>query len=291
MKHTPLLPLVLIFALAFSSGCSKNKSPNDPDTPGSGTTKYPATITKTDAAGRITTTYEYNDKKQLISHKREDGVRRDFGTAQIVETVPSLTVTAISTWDFEYKTTQNIYEGGSVGKMLWETTYKFTNGNTRTDKRGIPLFTSTEDGRIESDKTVLYVPDPTKTNYYTYDDKKNLKQIEFFQSTEPSRPFNRLKVTGVDDKPSPFSAVRGYQWLSYPQSYAIDYSFAFCRNNPTQIVIESYDRTSNSYKIAEQNDFTYTYDTDGYPTTVNINTTYYGGTTTRYSGSYTIVYK
>lgn len=292
MKHTHLLLPALVFALAFSSGCSKNKSTNGPGTPGSGAAKYPATITLTDAAGgRRITTYEYNDKKQLTSYRTDAGVRRDFGTAIIVETVPALTFTATNTWVFENMSSQNIYEGGSVGKMLWESKYVFTNGNTRTDRRGVPLFSSTADGRIERSTTMLYVPDPTYTLDYTYDDKKNLKQIEFFQSTEPSRPFNRLKVTGVDNKPSTFSAVRGYQWLSYPQSYAVDYSFAFCVNNPTQIVIESYDRASNSYKVVEQDDFTYTYDADGYPTTINVSTTYYGTTPTRSTASYAVVYK
>jgi hypothetical protein len=290
MKHTHLLLPALMFALVFSSGCSKNKNTNGPGTPGAA--KYPATITITDASGgRRITTYEYNDKKQLVKYRTDAGVIRSFGTAEIVETVPTLTFTAINTWVFENMSGQNVYEGGSVGKMLWESKYVFTNGNTRTDKRGIPLFSSTADGRMESSQTILYVPDPATTLYYTYDDKKNLKQIEFFQSTEPSRPFNRLKVTGVDDKPSTFSAVRGYQWLSYPQAYAVDYSFAFCVNNPTQIVIESYDRASNSYKVYEQNDFTYAYDADGYPTTMNVSITYYGTTTTRSSASYAIVYK
>ncbi|MET0466279.1 MAG: hypothetical protein ABW007_24180 [Chitinophagaceae bacterium] len=289
MKHANLLLSSLMFVLVFSSGCSKNKNTNAPGTPGAA--KYPSTITKTDASGRISTTYEYNDKNQLIKYRREDGVRRDFGTAIISETVPTLTFTATNTWIFENMTTQNVYDGGSVGKMLWESTYVFTNGSTRTDKRGIPLFTSAADGRMESSQTMLYVPDPATTLYYTYDDKKNLKQIEFFRSNEPSRPYTRLKVTGVDDKPSTFSAVRGYQWLSYPQAYAVDYSFAFCRNNPTQIVIESYDQASNSYKVAEQNDFTYAYDAEGYPVTINVTTTYYTATTTRYSVSYTVVYK
>lgn len=292
MKHANLLLSSLMFVLVFSSACSKNKNNNGPGTPGGGTMKYPATITMTDATGgRRTTTYEYNEKNQLISQIRNDGVRRDFGTAIIVETVPSLTFTATNTWVFENMTTQNVYDGGSVSKMMWESKYVFTNGSTRTDKRGTPLFTSSADGRMESSQTLLYVPDPATTLYYTYDDKKNLKQIEFFRSNEPSRPYTRLKVTGVDDKPSTFSAVRGYQWLSYPQAYAVDYSFAFCRNNPTQIVIESYDQASNSYKVAEQNDFTYMYDAEGYPVTINVNTTYYSATTTRYSASYTIVYK
>jgi len=292
MKHTDLLLPALMFSLVFFSACSKNNNTNGPGTPGAGATKYPATIKITDATGgwRITT-YEYNEKNQLISQIRNDGVRRDFGTAIIAETVPSLTFTATNTWVFENMTTQNVYDGGSVSKMMWESKYVFTNGSTRTDKRGIPLFTSTADGRMESSQTILYVPDPATTLYYTYDDNKNLKQIEFFRSNEPSRPYSRLKVTGVDDKPSTFSSVRGYQWLSYPQAYAVDYSFAFCRNNPTQMVIESYDQASNSYKVAEQNDFTYTYDADGYPTTINVSITYYGGATTRSNASYEIVYR
>lgn len=290
MKYSPLLLSALMCSAVFFSACSKNNNGSQP-VPPAAAAKYPATVTKTDAAGRLATTYEYNDKNQLIKYRRDDGVMREFGTAQIVETVPSLTVTAVNTWNFENMTTKNVYEGGSVRTMHWETTYINFNGTQWTDMRGNPIFSSLEDGRMTSSVTELYVTQPTTSLLYTYDDKKNLKQIEFFTSDQTTRPFSRLKVMGVDDKPAPFSAVRGFQWLSYPQAYPIDYSFGYCLNNPTQIIIETYDKNSNSYKLSEQDDFTYTYDADGYPTAISLNITWYAAVNTYYSASYAIVYK
>ena len=283
-----LLPVLLLILLA-PSGCSKTKNNPGPANPGAD--KYPTTLTMQEGAGRVVTNYEYNDKDQLIKYGTNLGVVRDFGTAMIREFVPSLTFSAVNTWVFEDMNGKNVYEGGSVGRMLWESVYTQTNGSTQTVKRGIPTFSSTEDGRRESEKVIPYIVSPSVTSYYSYDDKKNLKEIEFRTSSEPGRVFSRLKVTSVDDHPSPFSSVRGYEWLSYPQAYAWDYGFALCRNNPNQIVIETWDTNTGSYQISEQEDFSYSYDAEGFPRTINLLITYFGTTTMRVSRSYSFVYK
>lgn len=86
--------------------------------------------------------------------------------------------------------------------------------------------------------------------------------------------YNRTTITGYDDKHSPFSSVDGYRWASFPQNYNDQFAQAFCTHNPTQMKSAYYSTAKNVYYLAEQTDFDYTYNEQGYPIRIVVKTTY-----------------
>ncbi|PUZ20133.1 YD repeat-containing protein [Chitinophaga costaii] len=139
-------------------------------------------------------------------------------------------------------------------------TVEYLSGN----KEGYPLQEMSSDG--------------DGYNYnYTYDDNGNLKQITFITLSGPrsSQVYGRVNVISLDNKPSPFSAVKGYWIASFPQGYNWDYALAFCKNNPLQMTHETYNSEKGRFMVTEKDDFLYTYNDQGYPTQVSIDISYY----------------
>ena len=101
-----------------------------------------------------------------------------------------------------------------------------------------------------------------------------------------------IPFTGVDDHPSPFSAVKGYNVISYPQQFVSDYALAFCKNNPIQIIYKQFDYDKGDLETTEQDDFTYTYNDQGYPATIAVKVTSFATSgTTAITKNYTYTYK
>lgn len=128
---------------------------------------------------------------------------------------------------------------------------------------------------------------------FTYDANANLKTITWtnLSGQQAGIPFASLTVTAVDNKPSPFSAVKAYNVISYPQYYAPDFAFGFCKNNPSQMVYKQFDDSKGDLEPTEQDDFTYTYNAQGYPTAIAIKITYFGFPNIYATRNYTITYK
>jgi hypothetical protein len=112
---------------------------------------------------------------------------------------------------------------------------------------------------------------------FTYDANDNLKTIAWTALSGPQagKVASTLTVTALDDKHSPFSAVAGYNVFSYTEAmYPSDYALAFCKNNPIQMIYRQFDYDTAQLDINEQDDFTYTYNAQGYPTSVTVKVTY-----------------
>ncbi|WP_157278669.1 hypothetical protein [Olivibacter sitiensis] len=128
---------------------------------------------------------------------------------------------------------------------------------------------------------------------YAYDNNENLKTIAWSQKGVDSFiPYSRLTVTSLDDKPSPFSAVKGYQFAAFPMAYAPEYGLAFCKNNPLEIVEEVVDPATKQWTLYARTTFAYEYNDNGYPTKIAAATTYHttAGASTFYK-TYVYTYK
>lgn len=124
----------------------------------------------------------------------------------------------------------------------------------------------------------------TYTHFFTYDDKGNIVSSKIVTNAVGSPnstsydpgglEYDRLTYKGYDDKPSPYSAMPGYRFIAYPWSYPQDFTFAFSKHNPSQIIEESLNTNTMKWAVYSQTDFTYTYNDQGYPSQVKITVSY-----------------
>ncbi len=244
--------------------------------------------------------YEYDKDNHLIKYGLDDVSVRLIGSNVVNDNIYQKNANSVSvlsaTRSYVFtlaglpNTAVNIYS--SVPTQVDITDYNKNPVTGATTSRVIGRW------QFETGKDNLWTKEITSDggglNYNnSYDAKGNLKMIEFVSLSGPRAGalYNRLTVTSVDDKPSPFSQVKGYRAASYPAVYAKDYALAYCKNNPLQIIIENYDADKNAFVLGEQDDFTYTYNPKGYPASITINTTYFRGTTTHYTETFVYTYK
>ena len=129
---------------------------------------------------------------------------------------------------------------------------------------------------------------------FTYDANSNFKTISFtnLSGVQAGKVVVMMAVNGVDNHPSPFSSVKGYNVISYPQAFVSDYAQAFCKNNPTQIIYKRFDYDKGDLETSEQDDFTYLYNAQGYPTSIAVKVTnFVAAGNTSFNKNYTFTYK
>jgi hypothetical protein len=88
----------------------------------------------------------------------------------------------------------------------------------------------------------------------TYDDNDNVTQLFYERTTGPRDPIPTVKVSGYDDKPSPYTGVKSYKflmnnynWDNYDPGYILQ---ALSANNPLDYTVGDFTRTM-SYKYNE----------------------------------------
>ncbi|WP_162996969.1 hypothetical protein [Mucilaginibacter kameinonensis] len=241
-------------------------------------------------------TYTYDKDNHLTRYGKDSLVVWDINAHQVSSTVFDYP-NSISAFTYSYglvaidKTpgAVDIYTGLPTQVSI-DFFYKDLHfGTTRSNASGLWQF-ELAGGHIMKALT----SDGGGRNYnYSYDKDGNLSGMTFVSLTGPraGAEYYRFTVKSLDDKSSPFSSVKGYGTISYPQSYFIDYAQAFCKKNPIQIVGERYDETKNAFVIDEQDDFTYQYNDKGYPTQIVVSMTYFEATTTHYTRTYNYTYK
>lgn len=266
----------LLMVLALSS-CGKNNSP------GGGTANptvlRPATMKSYD--GTIGTlapvcTYEYDKDNLLIKFGEESTNFRNVSPRRSQLKLFYQDVEATTNYEFGYATDRSsIYELQNQPTVVSVQTSIYNKTFNQTTKPDVYewRFTYNADFLVVKDVTPLGTG---TTVDYTYDDKKNLTKIAFSSIVAGLwRVHTRTTITGYDDKHSPFSAVKAYRLASFPQNYNDQFAQAFCIHNPTQMKSERYSTTRNIYYLAEQTDFDYTYNAQGYPTKIVVKTTYF----------------
>ena len=240
--------------------------------------------------------YQYDKDNQLIKYGRDKDLIREINAHGVAETSYDNSLGIITTISYAYSlvgqtnTAVNIYT--TLPNQVTSTYfYKYIKtGVTRSELGGVWQFESSTNGLPSKEITA----DSGGRNYvFSYDDNGNLKEIDFVTLTgsRAGAVYGKLKVTSLDNKPSPFSQVKGYFACSYPQGYAWNYALALCKNNPIQMTNERYDPTKNAFVMDEKDDFTYVYNSNGYPTQITVSTTYYNATTTYYTKTFNYTYK
>lgn len=247
--------------------------------------------------------YEYDKNNNLFKYARTDGVV-DYmiGTNQVDINVSEYAsadhkLTHLSTTSFIYtlvgtnsNTSVNFFNTPPTQVKYTYFDKDVLSGVTKSRPGGLIQFENGKGGL----PVKMISADGGGYNYnYTYDNKENLISAEFVRLSGPrvGEVYERISFTSFDDKPSPFSAVKGYWEASYPQGYTWEYALAFCKNNPTQIITEIFDTDKNAFVKYQEDDLTYVYNDKGYPAQISISTTYYTAIVTHYLTIYTYKYK
>jgi hypothetical protein len=286
--------LFAAFALINFSSCSKSgTSPSK-----KGIAMYPASETLSQNGGASTTfqcTYNSdNNLTKIISDALDYELDIDghnvTQTSTIYSNLTNLHTTGQVINTYEYSgpsfAAVDIYTTIPAHVTIVTVNKDYVH-NTMNTKQGLSL-----DFQGSKDITQMLTEGNGQHIDFTYDANDNFKTISWTNLTgfQAGSVNASMTVTAVDNKPSPFSAVKGYNVISYPQSDAPDYALAFCKNNPTQILYKQYDNAQETLVTTEQDDFTYSYNAQGYPTSVTVKITH-PGTNTTDTKSYTYTYK
>ncbi|TSJ41039.1 hypothetical protein FO440_15000 [Mucilaginibacter corticis] len=224
-----------------------------------------------------------------------------FGSAGEYQVAVTAHTVAVSTFsaEFDFVTTY-AYSGPSNAPVDIYTDLPAQRSISTYAKDNLAGTSTTNPGKLwafEGSKdliTKLFTSDAGGENIdFTYDANNNFKTISFtnLSGAQAGKVVASMTVTGLDNHPSPFSSVKGYPVFSYPQMFISDYALAFCKNNPTQIVYKQLDYNKGDLETTEQDDFTYTYNDQGYPATVTVKVSYIGPPASSITKSYTYNYK
>jgi hypothetical protein len=259
---------------------------------------YPSIQSYSDGPQSYTFKYEYDKDNHLVKYSRGNVVTWNISSNQVDVTVNEYSSSTqelvhMSTTSYVYtlsgipNTSVNFYETAPTYMAYSAVDEDLRAGTTKSRAGGTVQFANNKDGL-----PVKITDGPDHSYTYTYDNK-NLTRIEFLRTSgaRANPIYARISFLSFDDKPSPFSSVKGYWPISFPQGYNWHYALAFCKNNPKQTVTEVFDESKSAFVKSEVNDYTYIYNDKGYPTTITINTTYYGGVTTHYLTTYHYTYK
>ncbi len=287
--------IYLFAALAIISFNSCKKSGTSPKKNGTTTTMHPVSGTFNQTGGvPSTNTYTYDSNGNMTK------IVNETNTYEIDITPHTVTQTSITS---EYDITNTYaYSAGSnlpvdiyttiPGLLEISTTSKDNLAGTSTSYKGYSWTMAA--GKDNTIMSMATTGNGGSTIDFSYDANDNLKTIAWTQlsGAQAGKVFSTLTVTALDNHPSPFSAVPGYNVFSYTQSmYPSDYALAFCKNNPTQMIYKEFDYGKGDLEINEQDDFTYTYNAQGYPLTVTVKVTYFDAAHTIINKSFAYTYK
>jgi len=289
-----IIYLIAAFAVISFNSCKKSgTSPSKKN--GTTTTMHPVSGTFNQTGGvPSTNTYTYDSNGNMTK------IVNGTNTYEIDITPHTVTQISISS-EFDVTNTYAYSAGSNLpvdiyttipGQLSISTTSKDNLDGTSTSYKGYSwTMAAGKDNTIASMATT---GNGGSTTDFSYDANDNLKAIAWTQLSGPQagKVFSTLTVTALDNHPSPFSAVAGYNVFSYTQSmYPSDYALAFCKNNPTQMIYKEFDYGKGDLEINEQDDFTYTYNALGYPLTMTVKVTYFDAAHTTINKSFAFTYE
>ena len=282
--------LFAALALIHLSSCKKSgTSPSKKN--GSTTAMYPVSSTFVQTGGvQVTYAYTYDNNNNMT--------KMAIGNTYEVDITPHTVTQTSITSEFDVVNTFSYSAGSNLPVDIY-TTIPGQLSISIYDKDNLSGTSTTTPGYLwlmqaGKDNTVAQMGTSDNggtTINFSYDANDNLNTIAWTQlsGAQAGKVYATLTVTALDSHPSPFSGVAGYNVFSYTQSmYPSDYALAFCKNNPTQMVYKQMDNNGN-LTPTEQDDFTYTYNAQGYPETVTVKVTYIG--TSQIVKNYTYTYK
>jgi hypothetical protein len=280
------------FAIISFSSCSKSgTSPTKQTGTTTATAMYPASYSLSQGGSTVTFQFSYDGNNNITKYTNGGSNETDVDLHTVVRTVSSGTDVFITTYAYAGASNAPVDIYTTIPTTLSISLYHkdLQSGGSTTSPNGAWLFTgggNTLTQEATSDQG-------GKNLNFAYDANGNLKTVSFvsLSGAQAGIPYSILTVTSLDNKPSPFSAVKGYNIISYPQAYLAEYALAFCKNNPTQMVLSQYDVSTKTYIPVEQDDFTYLYNDKGYPTSITVNISYPGPPETHFTETYTYTYK
>jgi len=294
MKHSIRLSAILIPVVLLSvlSGCKKSGTSPSKQI-GATTIIRPVSSTFVQTGGEpITYKYSYDSDNNLAGYG-------SVGEYEVAVDAHTVTQSSFSS-EFDDVITYS-YSGPSNTPVDIYTDIPTQMSISMYNKNVLAGTSTTTPGYLwafEGSKNIIskmYTSDGGGENIdFTYDANNNFKTISFtnLSGAQAGKVVVLMTVTGIDNHPSPFSSVKGYNVISYPQEFVSDYAQAFCKNNPTQIIYKRFDYDKGDLEIYEQDDFTYTYNAQGYPTAVVVKITEFGTNSNTYlTKNYTYTYK
>jgi len=300
MHNSGIYIFMAIIALTLSLN-SCQKKPSDIKTPlvVGADDMYPATKSFYDQGnGAYPTvfTYTYDKNNKLTRFGKDSVLIREINDHGVLETTYDLPLWIFQT-GYTYSTVNgtadtavSLYTGSPNQVAIVSASKDLKSGVAKSSPSGL--------WNIFYNKTGLELKDVTSDgggrNYnYSYDANGNLSEIDFVSLSGPrsGAVYSRLKVTSVDDKHSPFSAVVGYRFAAWPAAYPSDYATAYCKNNPKEITVDEYDADKNTLVPYEKDEFAYVYNDKGYPTTITVTKTYFTGAGSTYVKTFNYTYK
>jgi hypothetical protein len=251
-------------------------------TPGGGTgnnsnVMYPATLSfyeGNNSAYPSNSTFKYDDKHNLTYMGNSDRYSNIAGSSvqQIIITSDTLIITNLFSG--------NILTGIGVDQIKTNYMNKYSGGNSTTG----PVYTYYFANTDATGNFLGSYNGGTYTQFFTYDNNGNLTSSKFVtnavgspnsSSYDPGGlEYDRLTFKNYDSKPSPYSAIAGWRYISYQWAYPQQFYFSLSQHNPTQIIEESLNTNTMTWSVYAQVDLTYTYNDQGYPSQVKITTVY-----------------
>jgi len=279
MKHQPFLKTIFsaLCVTLLLTACNKNGGGGG--TPNNSDVMYPATLSSYEGNNSgypANFTFKYDDKHHLTymgNHDRFSNISSN-GVQQVILTSQDTLIVA-------NLFSGNIYTGQGVNDVRTNYQWKYYSGTNTTSAVITYYFTTgpAPDYRVSSHNGGTY------TQFFTYDDNGNLVTSQFVTNAVGSPNsssydpgglvYDKLTYKGYDNtKLSPYSAVAGYQFISYLWSYPWQFSLAVSKHNPTQVIEESLKTNTMKWSVYSQSDYTYIFNEQGYPSQIKITTVY-----------------
>jgi hypothetical protein len=272
-----IIYLFAALALINFSGCKKGgTSPSKQKGSTTTTAMYPVSVTSLATGGVETTwTYTYDSNNNMTKYGLDGTYEVTIDAHNVVQSSLSSTLDVINTYAYTggSNTAVDIYTNVPAQMSVSTTQKNVTAGTSSSYKGFLWLFQGGKDNTITQMGTA---DNGGLTINFSYDANDNLKTVTWtsLSGAQAGIAYASLTVTSLDDHPSPFSAVAGYNVIAYTQSmYPAEYALAYCKNNPVQMVYKQLDGNGN-LATSEQDDFTYTYNTQGYPSNVTVKVSY-----------------
>jgi len=281
--------LVLLASSLLFAGCHKNNTPGGNGNP-TLNVMYPTQLIYSESGNNnypFTWTYEYDADNNLVKYGKEGFTLRQISSPGVTATTWNGNTATTFGYTFRYYDNPNgaisFYSGLPPTEVNVDVFVKnLETGVVNSDHYNTFQFTNYSNGFLQSELAF-------GRNYnYNYDEDENLKEIDY---VENGHPYSRIRVVSHDDNPSPFVAIKGYRYASYPQVYVPEICAAFLHNNPIHVVVEDLDPDTNQWKLYEEDDFTYTYNEEGYPTTIQLTITYHTATITHFTKTFNYTYR
>ena len=272
---TYLLAIVLLLPACKKTG---NGSGGSGGTTGGGDIMYPATLSfyqGNNSAYPSNSTFKYDDKHHLTYYGNNESHTNVAGNStQLVVLDNSDTLID------SYLYSGDILTGKGVDQVKTNYMWKYSNGSSYTGPVNTYYFANTD----ATGNFLGSYNGGTYTQFFTYDNNGSLTYSKIVTNSSGSPnssdynpgglEYDHITFKNYDDKPSPYSAIAGWRYISYQWAYPWQFYLSLSQHNPGQIVEESLNTDTMKWFVYSQSDLTYTYGDNGYPSQIKITTTY-----------------